>query len=51
MHPSTFTKLHMGWLDAESVKVVDPRQPSDYILHPLALLQPPPDDRVTALKI
>lgn len=51
MHPSTFTKLRMGWLDADSVKVLDPRQPSDHILHPLALLQPPPDDRVTALKL
>ena len=52
MHPSTFTKLRMGWLDPGSVQVVDPQQgPSSYILHPLALLQPAPDGRVTALKI
>lgn len=52
MHPSTFTKLRMGWLDAESVKVVNPQQgSSEHVLHPLALLQPAPPGRVTALKI
>lgn len=52
MHPSTFTKLRMGWLDPVSVQVVDPQQgASNHILHPLALLQPAPDGRVTALKI
>lgn len=52
MHPSTFTKLRMGWLDAESVKVVNPQQgSSEHVLHPLALLQPAPPGRVTALRI
>ena len=38
MHPSTFTKLRMGWLDAASVVLVDPQHgPSDHVLHPLAL--------------
>ena len=52
MHPSTYTKLSMGWLDAASVKVVDPQQgSSEHLLHPLALLQPAPPGRATALKI
>jgi len=52
MHPSTFTKLSIGWLDADAVPVVDLRQgPSTHTLHSLALLQPPPPDRSTALRI
>ena len=51
MHPSTFTKLSMGWLDANSVQVVDQGISSTHIIHPLALLQPPPPGRSTALKI
>ena len=52
MHPSTFTKLRMGWLDAASVVLVDPQHgSSDHVLHPLALLQPAPDERATALRV
>ena len=51
MHPSTFTKLSMGWLDPSSVQVVNLASSSAHILHSLALLQPPPPGRSTALRI
>lgn len=52
MHPSTFTKLRMGWLDPEAVLTVDPSQGvSRHVLHPLARLQPAPPGRTTAIKI
>jgi hypothetical protein len=52
MHPSSFTKAKIGWIDAEDVRVVNAQQgATTHTLHSLALLQPPPPDRTTALRI
>jgi hypothetical protein len=50
-HPSTFTKLKMGWLDPANVPTLGGRGPAQFALHALGLLQPPPPGRATTLKI
>lgn len=51
-HPSVFTKLRMGWLDASTVTTIIPQHaPSSFTLHPLALLQPAPPGRTSAIRI
>lgn len=48
-HPSTYTKLKIGWLDPSNVRTVN--VVGEFSLHALALLQPPPPGRITAIKI
>lgn len=50
-HPSTYTKLKLGWLDPSNVPTATVGGASTFTLHALALLQPPPPGRVTAVKI
>ncbi len=50
-HPSTFTKLALGWLDSANVTVVAPGNPASLTLHAMAYLQPPPPGRTTAIRI
>lgn len=50
-HPSTFTKIRMGWLDAAAAATVDPHTDSNWNIHPLARMQPAPPGRVTAIKV
>ncbi len=49
-HPSSFTKWKLGWLDDSAI--INPvLGVSTFTVHALALLQPPPPDRVTAIRI
>jgi hypothetical protein len=50
-HPSTYTKLKLGWLDPNDVPTVSYGSTTNFTLHALALLQPPPPGRVTAVRI
>lgn len=51
-HPSSFTKLKMGWLDTSSIDIASGTSTAEtFVLHPLALLQPPPPGRTTAVRI
>lgn len=50
-HPSTYTKLNLGWLDPGDIVTAPIGATSTYTLHALELLQPPPPGRVTAVRI
>ena len=50
-HPSTYTKLKLGWLDPSNVPTMTLGGASTFTLHALALPQPPPPGRVTAVRI
>jgi len=49
VHPSTFTKLKLGWLDES--EIVDARASMTQTLHALALPRPSPPGRYTAFRI
>jgi hypothetical protein len=52
-HPSAYTKLLAGWLDASAIAVHIPPHTAakNYDLHAIGLLQPPPSGRVAAVRI
>lgn len=50
-HPSAFTKLSMGWIDAIHVPVANAPGSATYAIHALALTQPPPAGRVAAVRV
>jgi hypothetical protein len=49
-HPTAYTKVQLGWLDPSAI-VVDSARSSQFDLHTLGLVQPPPPGRVTAVQI
>jgi hypothetical protein len=49
-HPSAYTKVAIGWLDASAIAVPS-SQTADYKLHSVGLVQPPPSGRVAAVRI
>jgi hypothetical protein len=49
-HPSAYSKVQLGWLDPSAI-VVDSAPTAEFHLHSLALVQPPPPGRVTAVQI
>jgi hypothetical protein len=49
-HPTAYTKVQLGWLDPSAI-VADQAPAAQFDLHSLALTQPPPPGRVTAVKI
>jgi hypothetical protein len=49
-HPTAYTKVQLGWLDPSAI-VVDSAQSSQFDLHSLGLVQPPPPGRVTAVQV
>jgi hypothetical protein len=50
-HPSTFTKLQLGWLDPAQVVIVPAGEQRVHTLHAVGLVQPPPPGRVTAVRV
>lgn len=50
-HPSTYTKLSLGWLDPRAVVTFAGSASNVFTLHALSLLQPPVPNRVTAVKL
>lgn len=51
VHPSTFTKLKLGWLDASEIVGVRAGPATTQTLHALALPRPSPPGRCTAFRI
>jgi len=51
VHPSTFTKLKLGWLDPSEIVVVQSNAAATATLHALGLPRPSPPGRVTAVKV
>jgi hypothetical protein len=49
-HPTAHTKSAMGWIDATGI-VQHGSGTRTYVLHAIGLRQPPPPDRVTAVRI
>ena len=49
-HPTAYTKVQLGWLDPSAIALASART-SQFDLHSLALAQPPPPGRVTAVQI
>ena len=50
MHPSAYTKVAIGWLDASAIAQYTGRAAS-YELHAVGLVQPPPSGRAAAVRI
>jgi hypothetical protein len=50
-HPSSYTKLKLGWLDPGNMPTAATGSATMWTLHALALIQPPPSGRVTAVRI
>ena len=51
VHPSTFTKLKLGWLDPSEIVDVSTGSQVTQTLHALALPRPSPPGRCTALRV
>jgi hypothetical protein len=51
VHPSTFTKLKLGWLDESEIVNVVSGQTMTQTLHALSLPRPSPPGRITAFRI
>lgn len=49
-HPSAYTKAAIGWIDPPAIAKHE-GQSKSYALHSVGLVQPPPQDRVAAVKI
>jgi hypothetical protein len=49
-HPTAYTKVAVGWLDASAVAVQSARSAS-HTLHAVGLAQPPPTGRVAAVRV
>jgi hypothetical protein len=50
-HPSTYTKLTLGWLSPAWIATAPGSAARTFTLHAVALLQPPPPGRVIAVRI
>lgn len=50
-HPSSFTKLKLGWLEQNQVRIAGAQSPISVNLHAVGLLQPSPPGRVAAIRI
>ncbi|MBO0936762.1 hypothetical protein J2I47_09430 [Fibrella sp. HMF5335] len=50
-HPSAYTKMYMGWINASTIPFVETVLHKEYLLYAVGLLQPPPPQYVSALKI
>jgi len=50
-HPSSFTKLKLGWLEQNQVRTAAAQSPLRVDLHAVALLQPSPPGRAAAVRI
>jgi hypothetical protein len=51
VHPSTFTKLKLGWLDPSEIVEVQVNSTTTVTLHALGLPRPSPPGRATAVKV
>ena len=49
-HPTAYTKVQLGWLDASAIVRQDAAQ-AEYDLHSIGLVQPAPTGRTTAVEI
>jgi hypothetical protein len=49
-HPTAYTKVQLGWLDPSAI-AIDSAPTSQFDLHSLGLVQPPPPGRVTAVQV
>src|SRR5215469_8935784 len=49
-HLTAYSKVQLGWLDQSAI-VLDSSLKASFSLHSLALVQPPPPERVTAVQI
>jgi hypothetical protein len=50
-HPSAYTKMNMGWISSSDIPFAANVQSKDYLLHAIGLLQPPPPNQVSAIRI
>ena len=51
IHPSAYTKAHIGWLDSSAIAEPIGRAAVNYNLHSVGLVQPPPFGRSAAVRI